>query len=146
MKYLFKISILLLMSLFLYSCDNDDGMADNQNQCNYEGLTFFDGSTQTLLPEAQLQTELFPNNNGPGIAAVEVYETTNPGNIFLTTGAVTLNATGSGTLGVNGTNYAVTVTCQRAGTTVGDEFRFDVVTVSGGFEGELCVLIDAVIP
>lgn len=146
MKCLFKLPILLLMCLVLYSCDNDDGMAENQNQCNYEGLTFFDGSTQTLLTEAQLQTELFPNNNGPGIAAVEVYETTNPGNIFLTTGAVTLNATGPGTLGINGTNYAVTVTCQRAGATIGDEFRFDIVTVSGGFEGELCVLIDAVIP
>ncbi|GAK98701.1 hypothetical protein JCM19275_2841 [Nonlabens ulvanivorans] len=39
----------------------------------------------------------------------------------------------------------MTVTCQRAGTAVGDEFRFDVVTV-GGLEGELCVVIDAVIP
>jgi hypothetical protein len=72
------------MSLFLYSCDNDDRMADNQNHCNCEGLTFFDGRSPTLLPEAQLQTELFHNNNGPGIAAVEVYETTNPRNIFLT--------------------------------------------------------------
>jgi hypothetical protein len=72
------------MSLFLYSCDNDDRMADNQNHCNCEGLTFFDGRSPTLLPEAQLQTELFHNNNGLGIAAVEVYETTNPRNIFLT--------------------------------------------------------------
>ncbi|MGJ8683066.1 MAG: hypothetical protein ACSHWW_00485 [Nonlabens sp.] len=146
MKYLVKVSLLLFMSIAFLSCDNDDGMADNQNQCNYQGLTFFDGTTNTLLPEAQLQTELFPNNGGPGVAAVEVYETTNPGNIFLTTSAVTLNAVGPGTLGINGTNYAVTVTCQRAGTAVGDEFRFDVVTVTGGFEGELCVVIDAVVP
>ena len=146
MKDLFKLPILLLIRLVFYGCDNDDGMADNQNQCNYQGLPFFDRSTPTLLPKAPLQTELFPNNKGPGIAAVEVYETTNPENIFLTRGTVTLNATGPGTLGINGTNYAVTLTCQRAGTTVGDEFRFDVVRVSGGFEGELCVLIDAVIP
>lgn len=145
MKYLVKASLLFFMSILFLSCDNDDGMADNQTQCNYQGLTFDDGSTQTLLPESQLQTELFPNNGGPGIAAVEVYETTNPGNIWLTTSAVTLNAVGPGTLGINGTNYTVTVTCQRAGTAVGDEFRFDVVT-TGGLEGELCVVIDAVIP
>ncbi|QJP33588.1 hypothetical protein F0365_03765 [Nonlabens sp. Ci31] len=146
MKYLFKLPVYFFLSVLLFSCDNDDGMADNQNLCTYQGLTFFDGTTQTLLAEAQLQTELFPNNNGPGVAAVEVYETTNPGNIYLTTGAVTLNAIGPGNLGINGTNYPVTVTCQRAGTAVGDEFRFDIVTVSGGFEGELCVVIDAVVP
>ncbi len=145
MKYLVKASLLFFMSILFLSCDNDDGMADNQNQCNYQGLTFDDGSTQTLLPESQLQTELFPNNGGPGVAAVEVYETTNPGNIWLLTDAVTLNSVGPGTLGINGTNYTVTVTCQRAGTAVGDEFRFDVVT-TGGLEGELCVVIDAVIP
>lgn len=145
MKSLLKVSLLLFISLTMLSCDNDDGMADNQSQCNYQGLTFDDGSTQTLIPEAQLQTELFPNNGGPGVAAVEVYETSNPGNIWLLTEAVTLNAVGPGTLGINGTNYTVTVTCQRAGTAVGDEFRFDVVT-TGGLEGELCVVIDAVIP
>ncbi|PQJ31539.1 hypothetical protein BST92_06190 [Nonlabens arenilitoris] len=145
MKSLLKVSLLLFISLTMLSCDNDDGMADNQSQCNYQGLTFDDGSTQTLIPEAQLQTELFPNNGGPGVAAVEVYETSNPSNIWLLTEAVTLNAVGPGTLGINGTNYTVTVTCQRAGTAVGDEFRFDVVT-TGGLEGELCVVIDAVIP
>ncbi|GAK98700.1 hypothetical protein JCM19314_2731 [Nonlabens ulvanivorans] len=98
MNYLVKASLLFFMSILFLSCDNDDGMADNQNQCNYEGLTFDDGSTQTLIPEAQLQTELFPNNGGPGVAAVEVYETSNPGNIWLLTDAVTLNAVGPGTL------------------------------------------------
>lgn len=146
MKYLIKVSMVVLLFIAFTSCDNDDGMAANQNQCNYEGLTFFDGSTNTLLPESQLQTEFFPNNGGPGVPAVEVYESSNPGNISLITDAVTLNATGPGTLVINGTTYNVTVTCQRAGTTVGEEFRFDVVTVSGGFEGELCVVIDAVNP
>jgi len=134
------------MSILFLSCDNDDGMADNQNVCTFEGLTFFDGTTQTLLPETDLQTEFFPNNGGPGIPAVEIFEITNPGNIWLITDVVTLNAVGPGTLGINGTNYPVTVTCQRAGTAVGEEFRFDVVTVTGGFEGELCVVIDNVTP
>ena len=50
MKYLIQLSMVVLLFIAFTSCDNDDGMAANQNQCNYEGLTFFDGSTNTLLP------------------------------------------------------------------------------------------------
>lgn len=145
MKHLIKTSLLIFISVLLFSCDNDDGMADNQNVCTYEGLTFFDGTTQTLIPESQLTTELFLNGSGNGIPEIEIYETTNPGNIWLLTKAVTANSSDGGTLGLGNTNYTVAVTCQRSGTAVGDEFRFDVVTANG-LEGELCVVLDAIIP
>lgn len=145
MKDLFKTSLIIFISILLFSCDNDDGMSDNQNVCTYEGLTFFDGTTQTLIPESQLTTELFLNGGGSGIPEIEIYETTNPGNIWLLTTAVTANSSASGTLGINNTNYTVAVTCQRSGTAVGDEFRFDVVTTNG-LEGELCVVLDEIIP
>ncbi|MDO6600225.1 hypothetical protein [Tenacibaculum sp. 1_MG-2023] len=147
MKTILKLTLLFTFFLTLFNCDNDNGNAPNQNICNYEGLTFLDSSnnTQTILPETQLQTDFFPNNGGPGIAAVEIYETSNPGNIWFITDVVTLNGTGTGTLGIGNTNYTVNVTCQRAGTMIGEEFRFDIVTTNGS-EGELCVVIDNVTP
>ncbi|HLV39150.1 hypothetical protein [Xanthomarina sp.] len=147
MKTTMKSLILLVFALTLFNCDNDDDHAVNVDVCNYEGLTILDtnGATHTLLPEAQLQTEFFPNNGGPGVAAVEIYETSNPGDMWFLTEVVTLNGTGSGTIGIGGTNYPCTVTCQRAGTAVGDEFRFDVV-IPGVGEAEFCVIIDSVNP
>lgn len=100
--------ILFLFTLLsVLSCNKDDDDPINEDQCTYEGLTFLDNSNniQTLIPEAQLQTDFFPNNGGVGVPAVEIYESTNPGNIFFFTDIVTLNATGSGTITINGTNY-----------------------------------------
>ena len=135
--------IILITVLFTgTSCDNDDGNDPNEAQCSYQGLTFVDTSdnTQTLLPESDLTTEYFPNSsNGP---EVEIYGGT-PFVVFATT-AVTVGATENINIIVNGTNYPVTVTCQRAGTIVGEEFRFDLV--ANNVEAEYCVVIDTVIP
>ena len=140
--FLYLLTILFIFSF--YNCDNDDGNAPNQNICNYEGLTYLDGSTQTLLPETILATEYYPNNGGPGIAAIEIYKTDDISMVF-TTSVVTLNATGTGTIIINnGPSTTVNVTCQRAGTQVGDEFRFDLT--KSGLEAEFCVIIDSVNP
>lgn len=143
MKTILK-SIVVLLIISITSCDNDSDPSPNDAACNYQGLTFLDTSdnTQTLIPESDLVTDLFPNDGGPGIAALEIYGGT-PFVVF-TTKAVTVGATENIDLLINGNTYAVTVTCQRAGTAVGDEFRYDVTAFN--VEAEYCVLIDNVTP
>jgi len=139
----FMISLLLIGS----GCDNDNSSSPNDNQCNYQGLTYVDnnGNINTQIPESDLQTDYFPNNDGPGQPAVEVWDTTNPGNTFIVTRALTVGAVDNNPeIKINGVNLTGTVTCQRAGNAVGDELRFDVVVGSG--EVELCVIIDNVNP
>lgn len=136
--------VLFLASILLIgvSCDNEDAASPNDDQCTYEGLTFLDtnDNTQTLLPETDLTTEYFPNaSNG---AEVEIYGGT-PFVVFATK-AVTVNATENINIIINGTTYPITVTCQRAGTQVGEEFRFDLT--ANNVEAEYCVVIDTVIP
>ncbi|MCF6168938.1 hypothetical protein [Lutibacter sp.] len=144
MKTIFKIATILVITISLFSCDNDNNPSPNDTQCNYQGLTFLDTSnnTQTLIPEADLTTDFFPNNGGPGIPAVEIYGG-NPFVVF-TTNAVTVGATENINIIINGTTYPVTVTCQRAGTQVGEEFRYDVT--ANNVEAEYCVVIDSVNP
>ncbi len=139
------LSILFILAVLL-SCDNDADPSPNDTNCNYQGLTFLDtnSNVQTLIPEADLTTTFFPNNGGTGVGGIEINKTSDPGNNWFTTDAVTLNATGTGTIRVNGTTYNVNVLCQRAGTAVGDEFRFDIT--GGGVEAEFCVIIDIVTP
>ncbi|PCI06678.1 MAG: hypothetical protein COB73_09665 [Flavobacteriaceae bacterium] len=142
MKTILKTVAIVFISFAIFSCDNDSNPSPNDTQCNYQGLTFLDTSnnTQTLLPESDLTTEYFPNSsNGP---EVEIYGGT-PFVVFTTT-AVTVGATENTSIIINGTTYPITVTCQRAGTAVGDEFRFDLI--GSGAEAEYCVVIDAVIP
>jgi hypothetical protein len=143
MKNIFK-TIALLLIITTTSCDNDSNPSPNDTQCNYQGLTFLDTSnnTQTLIPESDLTTDFFPNNGGPGIAAVEIYGG-NPFVVF-TTNAVTVGATENINIIINGTSYPVAVTCQRAGTLVGEEFRFDIT--ANNVEAEYCVVIDNVTP
>ncbi len=143
MKTMLK-TIALLLVIIITSCDNDSNLSPNDIQCNYEGLTFLDtsNSTQTLIPEVDLTTDFFPNNGGPGIPAVEIYEG-NPFVVFITN-AVTVGATENINLLINATTYPVTVTCQRAGTLVGEEFRFDIT--ANNVEAEYCVVIDSVNP
>lgn len=146
MKTTIKPLFLVLFILILFNCDNDDNTAPNVNVCNYQGLTALIGSTQTLIPEVNLTTDYFPNNDGPGQAAVEVYDNTNPGDTFVVTRALTVGAVdNSPEITINNTSYTGTVTCQRAGSTVGSELRFDIV-LSSGEEAELCVSIDSVTP
>ncbi|WP_456462508.1 hypothetical protein [Lutibacter sp.] len=144
MKTIFKIATILVLTVSLFSCDNDNNPSPNDTQCNYQGLTFLDtgNNTQTLIPETDLTTDFFPNNGGPGIPAVEIYGG-NPFVVF-TTNAVTVGATENINIIINGTTYPVTVTCQRAGTLVGEEFRFDVT--ANNVEAEYCVVIDSVTP
>ena len=142
-------TVILFLSAILFigvSCDNDSNPSPNDNQCNYQGLTFLDTSnnTQTLIPETDLTTDFFPNGLGAGVGQVEIYKTANPSQMNFVTGVVTQGASGTGTLMLNGTNYNVTVICQRAGTAVGDEFRFDVT--ASGVEAEFCVVIDNITP
>ena len=148
LKNVLPIAFLFLSILFIgTSCDNDSTPTPNDNQCNYQGFTFVDPANNiyTAFQDSDLSTEFFPNNGGPGIPAIEIYETSNGGQNHFVTDVVTLNATGSGTVTINGIDYPVTVTCQRAGTAVGDEFRFDIVG-TGGVEAEYCGVIDTVIP
>lgn len=143
LKSTVTVVLLIIAILFIGSgCDNDTDPSPNDTQCNYQGLTFLDTSdnTQTLLPESDLTTEFFPNSsNGP---EVEIYGGT-PFVVFVTS-AVTLGATDNTSIIINGTTYPITVTCQRAGTAVGDEFRFDLT--ANNVEAEYCVIIDTVVP
>jgi len=137
---------ILLFSFILFSCDNDDSNASNQNICVYDGLTYLDTnqSNQTLIPISNLTTDYFPNNGGLGIPGIEIYKTDDISMVF-TTDVVTLNATGFGSLIINNSPaVTVNVVCQRAGTQVGDEFRFDLT--ASGLEAEFCVVIDAINP
>jgi len=146
MKTFFKTALLLVLTLSLYNCDNDDGNAPNTNGCTYQGLTANISGTVTLIPESELQTDYFPNNDGPGIPAVEVYETTNPGDNFIVTRALTVGAIDSNPqIVINNQSHTGVVTCQLAGSAVGEELRFDIV-LSSGEEVELCVIIDNVYP
>ncbi len=141
MKTLKTILLVLLTISTLLSCDNDSDPAPNDDICEYQGLTFLDtaNSTETLIPESDLTTDFFhSSSNGP---EVEIYETSNPGNFNFTTTIVTVGSTGTGILNLNGSTYNVNVTCQRTGSAIGEEMRFDVTT--SGIEVEFCVLIDA---
>ena len=140
MKKLLKTFLLSAVIFTLINCDNDNGNAPNETTCNYEGFTFLDTSnnTQTLIPETDLFTDFFnTSSNGP---EVEIYETNNPGNFNFTTSVVTLNGTGTGVLNFNGSTYNVNVICQRTGSAIGDEMRFDLT--ASGLEVEFCVVID----
>ena len=140
MKTTIKTLCLLVLTLVLFNCDNDDGNADNQDVCNFAGFTFLDTSdnTQTLITEAELTTDFYyTSSNGP---EVEIYKTAEPGDFWFVTTVVTENASGTGTLSVDGTIYTVNVTCQRTGSAVGDEMRFDIT--ASGLEAEYCVIID----
>lgn len=141
--------IFLLLSLvILSSCDNDDNGNANANACTFEGATILDlnDNTQTLIPESSLKTDFFPNNDGPGMPAIEVFDTTNLGQTFVVTRAVNTGEMDSNPeIRYLGTDYTGVVTCQRGGSAVGDELLLDVV-INGVFEMELCVTIDEVTP
>lgn len=146
MKTLFKQALVVLVLITLFNCDNDDGNAPNENVCNYQGLTAEINSTQTLIPESDLQTDYFPNNDGPGMPAVEVWSTASPGDTFIVTRSVTDGAVDANPeIRIGTVDYTGTVTCQRGNSAVGDEMRFDIV-LSNGSEAELCVIIDTVTP
>ncbi len=148
MKNQFKLLCLVFLLITSFSCDNDDGTAPNTNGCAFAGLTIVDsgGTILGIFAEANLQTDYFPNNDGPGAPAVEVFETTNPGDNFIVTRALTVGAVDTNPeIRINNVDYTGTVTCQLAGSAVGEELRFDII-INGLGEAELCVIIDNVSP
>jgi len=146
---IFKTTLLAISLLFVVGCDNDDGDAPNENECNFEGLTFewTNNTSNTLYSEADLETEYYPNNWGPGIAGIEIWDTTNPGGTFVVTDALTVGAVDTNPeIRIEGINYTGIVTCQRiTGLAVGDEVRYDIV-IDGQAEAEFCGDIDTVNP
>jgi hypothetical protein len=146
-KNLYVVLVLISIMAIGSSCDNDSSPSPNDNQCNYQGLTYvINNNINTQIPESDLQTDYFPNNDGPGQPAVEVWDTTSPGSTFVVTRALTVGAIDNNPeIRINGNNLTGVVTCQRAGNAVGDELRLDIV-ITGGAEAELCVIIDNVIP
>lgn len=143
MKTILKSLILLVFALTIFNCDNDDGdpiTSPNEDVCNFQGLTFLDtgDNTQTLIPDSELTTDFFyTSSNGP---EVEIYDTDNPGDFWFLTEVVEANASGVGRLNIGGTIHNVNVTCQRTGSAVNEEMRFDVT--ANGLEAEFCVKIN----
>jgi hypothetical protein len=140
MKTIKKTLLLVLLITVSFSCDNDDGDADNQDTCDYAGFTFLDtqNNTQTLIPESDLTTDFYyTSSNGP---EVEIYQTATPGDFWFVTTVVDANGTGTGSLSINNTIYTVNVTCQRTGSAIGEEMRYDIT--ASGLEAEFCVIID----
>ncbi len=143
LKNLLPIAFLFLGILFIgISCDNDNSPSPNDNQCNYQGLTYQDnnGNIITQIPDANLQTDYFTSASN-----IEIWDTTNPGDTFIVTNAVTIGAIDNNPqIKINNVNLTGVVTCQRAvNNAVGDELRLDIV-ITGGAEAELCITIDTV--
>lgn len=138
----------LFTVLFIVSCQNDDNNATNATQCNFSGFSYLDSSNQDqiLVADNDIQTQFFPNaSNGPfGMPGFEIVSNNGTSSFFFTTDVILVNQTGTGMLSVNNDpSQTVTVTCQRTGTTVGDEVRLDVAI--GSIEVEFCVEIDEVV-
>ena len=146
-----KITYILVLLCLVTSCNNDDDTnndATNETECNYQGFSYLDNSNndQTIIAESELNTQYFPNaSNGPfGAPGIEIASFSSAPTIFFTTNVNELNETGIGFLTLDsGQEQQVTVTCQRAGTAVGDEIRLDIVY--GSIEVEFCVIIDEVL-
>lgn len=142
-----KLLVFFLLIFTVVSCNNDDD-ATNQTMCNYQGFSYFDtnNNDQSIVAESELNTQYFPNaSNGPfGAPGVEIASFSSSPTIFFTTNVINLNEVGSGYFLLNGIEeVGVVVTCQRAGSAVGDEIRYDIVY--GSVEVEFCVTIDEVL-
>lgn len=154
MKTIFKktATVILFLSAILFigvSCDNDSNPSPNDETCENPGLTWVDNSNNTniFISDDQLSTQFFPNvSNGPfGAPGVEIAgQNSNGDRIFFVTNIIQEGQSGSGSVELNGgQSQPVTVTCQRAGTNVGEEFRYDIIFNS--LELEFCVKIDQVL-
>lgn len=136
-----KTVLVLLTMLMCFQCDNDDGNAPNENECNYEGFSFeWNNNTHTTYSESILKAEYFSSQG-----AIEIWDTTNPGNTFIVTTALSAGEVDSNPeIRIEGNDYSGTITCQRiSGTNVGDEIRYDIV-INGTAEAEFCGDIDTV--
>jgi len=149
MNIIKRLSVIAMLCLGLVSCNNDDTNATNISACNYEGFSYYDSNNQDqlILPESELSTQYFPNaGNGPyGAPGIEIASFSSSPTIFFTTNVLEENETGIGRIYLNGEvePQMVAVTCQRTGTAIGDEMRYDVSY--GSIEVEFCVIIDEVL-
>ena len=150
LKNILPTIILIVTILFIgSSCDNESAPYENDDQCNYQGLSYVNttDNTEILISETDLNTQFFPNaSTGPfENPGVEIAGTNSDGfSVFFVTNVITDGASGAGKITFNsGESQSVTATCQRAGTQVGDEFRYDIEI--SGFEVEFCVTIDEVL-
>lgn len=146
MKTLFKFAIILI--LFVH-CDNDSTSYENDDQCNYQGLSWVDSANNTTveISDTALSTKLFASATAGGNPApyLEISGVNSAGTSVLFITSQILIGSSKGKLIIDGgDSQSVNVTCQRAGTAVGDEFRYDVVTLNG-LEFEFCVTIDQVL-
>ena len=147
MKKIVKKTNLLILFLttilvFNVSCvPSPSPQPEQDDSCEYQGFTYTDTSNNnsTSIPEAELTTELYNSGVAP---TLEIYKTTEPGSMNFSTSILTEGESGDGYLNYNGTGSNVTVTCDKAGTAVGDEFRFSVTGT--GFSAYFCVEIDQV--
>ncbi len=137
----------LTVLIILISCSNDDD--NNPQTCNNQGLAYELNANGTIIlaPEANLTTDLFPNQS---TGVVEIFGNDSNGDfIVFTTDVITLNAMGTGDLIIGGMpNDTVNVTCIATDNVVGGLMRFEL---SGNYnnapiDGEYCVTIDSVNP
>ena len=138
-KTIGAILLVITMIAISTSCGPEPEEPQQDDSCDYQGMTYTDTSnnSQTSIPEAELTTELFSSSS-----SIEIYKTTDPGSMNFSTNVITDGGTGTGTLNYNGSTINVNVTCQKAGTAVGDEFRYDVTGTN--LEVQFCVEIDQV--
>ncbi len=142
-----KIFISVLLLTIFIACDNENGNTQNEDTCENAGLSYVDTSNNetVYIDDLTLSTQFFPNaSNGPyGAPGVEITDSQNFSVTFITN-VIDENQSGTGFIILNqGTPMTVNVTCQRAGTAIGDELRYDVTT--NGYEFEYCVKIDEVL-
>lgn len=142
-----SIPVLLLMFAVLLigsgcpSSSSNPGPAD----CDFEGVTLTESNGNvTMIPETDLNTQFFPNaangpNGAPGIEIVENIDFT----MFFITNVITDGAEGSGNLNFNNVDYAVWVSCELEGDSVGEEMRY--IFTSSDVNGEFCVVIDEIV-
>ena len=144
--------LLFLFTIISFSCDDEETPS---NICTYAGLSYQLNNTVILAPEANLQTEIFPNNsfdvttNQP-IPAVEIYGYDANGDfIVFTTEVLTVNASGTADLIIgSGINQIINVTCLANDNIVGGNMRYQISGIynNQNLSGEYCVIIDAIIP
>ena len=152
-KSIFKLVLLFSITLISTSCNNDDD--NNPQTCTTQGLFYRLGSSNLSALEADLTTDLFPNNSidpvtNQSVPAVEIFGNDSNGDfVVFVTEVLTVNATGTAELIIgNGNSETINVTCLVTDTVVGGAMRFEISGTynSTALSGEYCVTIDSVNP
>lgn len=153
-----KKTILFLIILYIgtvFSCDKDNDDENPVPTCNYSGLSYQLNNTSILAPEANLQTEIYPNNSidavtNQAVPSVEIYgNDANSDFIVFTTEVLTINTNGAAELSIgSGSNQIINVTCLANDNSVGGNMRYQLSGIynNQNISGEYCVIIDAINP